>query len=97
MRQAVCDIVLSGKKNKKNNLSLSQKIPQISPALCPTVKHCCGNDITVCDTFMLTIRFSLPLVAVSVISPWYALTLAEIEVSQSHLTALSLCRDSVCN
>lgn len=72
-------------------------MPQISPALCPKVKHCSGNEITVCHTFTLAIRFSLPLVAVSEMSPWYALTSAEMAVSQSDLTALSLWHDSVCN
>lgn len=72
-------------------------MPPLSLALCPTVKHCSGNDITVCHTFMLAIRFSLLLVAVSVMSPWYALTSAEMESSQSNLTASSLCHNSVCN
>lgn len=74
-----------------------KKMPQISAALCPTVKHCSGNDITVCHTFTLAIRFAPPLVAVSVMSPWYARTWAEMEVSHSILTALSLCHDSVCD
>lgn len=76
---------------------LISKMPQIASALCPTVKHCSCNDITVCHTFTLAIRFSLALVALSLMSPWYALTSAEMEVSQSNLTAPSLCHDSVCN
>lgn len=85
------------RKKRVNPVFLFSKMPQISAAVCPTAKHCSGNDITVCHTFTLAIRFSLPLVAVSVMSPWYALTSAQIEVSHSVLTALSLCRDSVRN
>lgn len=71
-------------------------MPQISPGLCSTVKHCSRNDITVCHTFTLAIRFSLTLVTVSVMNPWYALTSAGMEVSQSNLTAFSLCHSGVC-
>lgn len=87
--------VLQSPARKKE--SLFRKMPPISAVLHPTEKHCSGNDITMCHTFTLVIRFSLPLVAVSVMSPWYALTLAEMEVSQSNMTALSLCHDSVSN
>lgn len=48
-------------------------------------------------TFTPAIRFSPPLVAVWVMSPWYALTSAEMEVSHSVLTALTLSHESVCN
>lgn len=58
----------------KTSVEKKKKMPQISAALCPTVKHCSGNDITVCHTFTLAIRFAPPLVAVSVMSPWYART-----------------------
>lgn len=83
--------------NKVNPLFQFQKIPRISPTLGSTLTHCSRNDMIVCHTFTLAIRFSLPLVTVFVMSPWYALTSAGMEVSQSHLTAPSLCHSSVCN
>lgn len=89
-------VTSSYRKQSKATVPVS-KMPQISSALCPTVKHCSSNDITVCHTFTLAIRFSLTLVAVSVMSPWYALTSAEMEVSQSNLTASSLCHSGECN
>lgn len=91
----MCDLTESYHKQSKTSVPVS-KIPQIAPGLCSTVKHCSSNDITVCHTFTLAIRFSLTLVTVSVMSPWYALTSAEMEVSQSNLTASSLCHSGVC-
>lgn len=94
MRQTACDLP---EIRVKPLFLLGEKYLRFLQHYAPQLNIVLDNDRTLCHTFTLAIRFALPLVAVSVMSPRYALTSARMGVSRSNLTALSLCHDSVCN
>lgn len=89
-RGAACDSPGKGKKNSVNSLFLFSNIPQISAAVCPTAKHCSGNDITLCHTFTLAIRFSASVMSPGMHWHWHKW------MSAIHFWQLRRCVTTVC-